>query len=149
MPAELHALIIELAAEDYHSNFDTPIDSNSARSLAALSLVSRPFRRLAQAQLFRELTLQSKLDVELWLSVIGDEDGWDRSVARHVRIARVGRLEPSSSLESLLGPLHPRSDEDYCLGRVLKSCGGLEVLKLANLIDLDLDVLRHARGERY
>lgn len=150
LPAELHAYIISLVGEEYTSNFDTPQCPAASQALASLSLVSSSLRQLAQPELFRDLTLNSRLDVERWFSIIGEQDGWATSVARLVRTLRIGRLEEHSA-DLLMGPLHPRTAEDFRLSELLQACsagdGGVRELKLASVGYIDLAVLKSAQGE--
>lgn len=135
-------------AEDLTPGYDgTPGPSDTLRALAALSLVSRAFRTLAQTHLFAEVTISTKVDVERFFAVVGAGDR-SRSVARLVRTLRVGRLDSSNSL-MFRGALHLTRAEEYGLDDLLKACSNITELKLASVEEVELESLRFVPSESY
>ncbi|ORY76278.1 hypothetical protein BCR35DRAFT_353435 [Leucosporidium creatinivorum] len=149
LPFELLSHIIHLVAEEYTCTFDPspPLSPSSAKALASLSLVSRSFRQLAQPLLFHDVTIGSRVDLERWFATVGDIDlVWPLTVGRFVRTLRVGKLNDTTSLASMLwqGPLGMSTAEDYRLEELLRVCSRVRVLKLASVEKVDLESLRFA-----
>lgn len=90
------------------------------------------------------------MQLERFFGAVGEIDlVWPLTVGRLVGTLRVGKLENSTSMASLLwqGALELIAAEDYRLEDLLRVCSRIKVLKVASVEKVDLESLRFAPGE--